>query len=141
MSRDFASSWIILRSTPPQNDDIAETVNYGAVVRILRHLCRSSEYHLLETLAEAIAGAFFVYEEVIATRIQILKPDRYPDLKGIGIELGKKGEIDDSDSCDGLRCNPEETSLVSSYNSMRTASTASFFVGLGLAVEAVRIEL
>jgi hypothetical protein len=49
------------------------------------------------------------------------------------VAVGKKGEIDDSDSCDGLRCNPEETSLVNSYNSMRTASTASFFVGLGLA--------
>ncbi len=87
------SAELILRSTPPQNDDIAETVNYGAVVRILRHLCRSSEYHLLETLAEAIAGAFFVYEEVIATRIQILKPDRYPDLKGIGIEIERRRDI------------------------------------------------
>ena len=62
-------------------------------MRILRHLCRSSEYHLLETLAEAIAGAFFVYEEVIATRIQILKPDRYPDLKGIGIEIERRRDI------------------------------------------------
>lgn len=49
------------------------------------------------------------------------------------VAIGKKGDIDDSDSCDGLRCNPEEESLVDSYNQMRTASTASFFVGLGLA--------
>ena len=49
------------------------------------------------------------------------------------VAVGKKGDIDDSDSCDGLRCNPEERSLVNGYNAMRTASSASFFVGLGLA--------
>lgn len=49
------------------------------------------------------------------------------------VAVGKKGDIDESDSCDGLRCNPKEESLVDSYNQMRTASTASFFVGLGLA--------
>lgn len=49
------------------------------------------------------------------------------------VAVSKKSEIEDSDSCDGLRCNPEERSLVNGYNSMRTASSASFFVGLGLA--------
>lgn len=49
------------------------------------------------------------------------------------VAMSKKGDIDDSDSCDGLRCNPEEESLVDGYNQMRTASTASFFIGLGLA--------
>jgi hypothetical protein len=48
------------------------------------------------------------------------------------VAIGKKGEIEDSDSCDGLKCNPEEGSLVNDYNSMRTASSVTFFVGLGL---------
>lgn len=87
------SAELILRPSPPHNDDIVDTVNYGAVVRTLRHLCRNSEYRLLETLAEAIAGAFLLYEEVTATRIRILKPDRYPDLKGIGIEIERRRDI------------------------------------------------
>jgi hypothetical protein len=48
------------------------------------------------------------------------------------VAIGKKGEIEDSDSCDGLKCNPEAGSLVNNYNSMRTASSVTFFVGLGL---------
>jgi hypothetical protein len=49
------------------------------------------------------------------------------------VAMSKKSEIEDSDSCDGLKCNSEAGSLVNNYNSMRTASGVSFFVGVGLA--------
>jgi FolB domain-containing protein len=81
---------LILRPAPPQHDDIAETVNYGTVVRTLRHLCHDSEYQLLETLAEALAGAFFVHDQVVATRVRIVKPDRYSDMEAIGIEIERR---------------------------------------------------
>jgi hypothetical protein len=49
------------------------------------------------------------------------------------VAMSTKSEIEDSDSCDGLKCNSEESSLVNNYNSMRTASSVSVFVGVGLA--------
>ncbi len=45
------------------------------------------------------------------------------------ISLGKKGEIDDSDNCQGNRCAPVEKDLVDSYNSMNTVSTVGFIAG------------
>jgi hypothetical protein len=45
------------------------------------------------------------------------------------VSLGKKGEIDDSDNCQGNRCAPIEKDLVDSYNSMNTVSTVGFVAG------------
>ena len=81
---------LTLTPKPPQHDDISETLNYGSVVRTLRRVCQDSEYRLLETLAEALAGAFFVHQQVIATRVRIVKYERYSDLEGIGIEIARR---------------------------------------------------
>ena len=81
---------LVLTPAPPAHDDISETLNYGTVVRTLRQLCQNSEYRLLETLAEALSGAFFRHDEVVATRVRIEKHDRYPDLEGIGIEIERR---------------------------------------------------
>ena len=79
-----------LRVSPPLRDEVAETLNYGLVVRILRRYAGESRYSLLETLAEALAGAFLSFEEVNSTRIRILKLERYADVAGIGIEIERE---------------------------------------------------
>jgi FolB domain-containing protein len=84
---------LVLTPSPPLRDDITEVLNYGTVVRTLRRLCQESEYRLLETLAEALAGAFFVHQQVVATRIRLVKHDRYPDLDGVGIEIARRRNV------------------------------------------------
>ena len=79
-----------LSPDPPSHDDIGEVLNYGKVVRILRHYCIASEYRLLETLADAIASAVFSFDRVERSRIRVVKLDRYPDVESIGIEIERK---------------------------------------------------
>jgi dihydroneopterin aldolase len=79
-----------LSPDPPVRDDIDEVLNYGKVVRLLRHYCIASEYRLLETLADALASAFFSFERVGKARIRIVKLDRYPEVDRIGIEIERE---------------------------------------------------
>ncbi len=76
-----------VEAAPPRADSIAEVVDYGQVVGLIRQVCRDSEVRLLETLAQDIAEACFFDARVRASRIRIEKLDRYPDVGGIGIEL------------------------------------------------------
>lgn len=78
---------LTLTTNPPVRDEVAETLNYGLVVRRLRDLGGESTFQLLETLADALAVSFFEFENVEHTRIRIVKLDRYEDVGGIGIEL------------------------------------------------------
>ena len=72
---------------PPKHDEESEILSYGHVVRILRRVCSQSRYKLLETLADALADEIFAFEAVLASRIRVLKLDRYEDVAGIGIEI------------------------------------------------------
>jgi len=53
-----------------QTDDLAGTVDYGAVVALVREAVEGSEYRLLERLADEIAGRLttaFALREVVVT--------------------------------------------------------------------------
>ena len=78
-----------LQPAPPSRDVVHEVLNYGVVVRALRGVCGTSSYRLLETLADALASKFFAFENILSTRVRILKLDRYDDVEGIGIEMSR----------------------------------------------------
>jgi dihydroneopterin aldolase len=72
---------------PPQQDRIAEVVDYGRLVERIRGVCAEVEFRLIESLSERIAQACFLDERVIGAKVRIEKLDRYPDVGGIGSEF------------------------------------------------------
>jgi len=76
-----------VRPDPPRDDKITEVVDYGRLVARIRGVCAEVEFRLLESLSERIAEACFLDERVIGARVRIEKPDRYPDVGGIGSEF------------------------------------------------------
>jgi dihydroneopterin aldolase len=78
---------IEVRPDPPQQDRIAEVVDYGRLVERIRGVCAEVEFRLIESLSERIAQACFLDERVIGAKVRIEKLDRYPDVGGIGSEF------------------------------------------------------
>jgi len=70
------------------SDDVADTVDYGAVARAVVALAESSRYHLLEALAEAVARLCLEHPRVAAVRVRVDKPRglRYGRAAGVEIE-------------------------------------------------------
>jgi hypothetical protein len=48
------------------------------------------------------------------------------------LALGKKSDLDNDKNCQNFHCLPSESSMVDSYNSLRTISTVSFVLGVAL---------
>lgn len=76
----------------PNEDKIAEVVNYGQLVGKVREVCTGTTARLLETLAGEIAEACFFDARVRAVKIRIEKLDRYPDVSGVGVALEYHGK-------------------------------------------------
>lgn len=76
------------------SDDIAQTVDYGAVYKVCQAQAEEQSYHLLEGLAEAVAGdilgRFAAVEKVV---VQARKPgvpiDGVLEYAGVKIERGR----------------------------------------------------
>lgn len=66
---------------PAQSDNIDDAVDYGAVVREVADLVRSTRYHLLERLANRIVEHLLNIPRVAAASVRICKPD---------VELGEQ---------------------------------------------------
>ena len=58
------------------SDNIADTVNYSTVHKLVMHIVETHSYKLLESLAGAILNALFEDERVLAARLRIGKPER-----------------------------------------------------------------
>jgi|GEM_PF-1034888 len=78
---------IDVESSPAFSDEINDTLNYSGVVRRVRELCAACSHRLLETLADDLAAACFVYANVTRTKVRIEKLDRYADVGSIGVEI------------------------------------------------------
>jgi 7,8-dihydroneopterin aldolase/epimerase/oxygenase len=59
-----------------QSDNIADTVNYSTVHKLIMQIVETHSYRLLESLAGAILDALFEDERVLAARLRIGKPER-----------------------------------------------------------------
>ena len=71
----------------PVADRLENVVDYGAVARRVREVCRDTRVQLLESLADEIAGVCFDEPTVEQLCLRIEKLDRYQDLDGIGVEM------------------------------------------------------
>ena len=71
----------------PPGDDPARAWDYDVVVRQVRSLAAARRYNLQETLVHTIFERLAALSGVAALRITSVKPDIYPDARGVGVEI------------------------------------------------------
>jgi len=78
-----------------QSDDLADTVDYADVFAACRDIVEQRSFHLLEGIAEAIAGAVLAdFPRVESVSVRVKKPglpiDGQVEHAGVGIERRRK---------------------------------------------------
>ncbi len=79
-------------SVPAASDDIKDTLNYKASAKLVKELVASSQYELVETLAEKIAELLLKEMQIPWIKVQVGKPMAVTDSAEVGvvIERGNK---------------------------------------------------
>lgn len=72
---------------PPIGDDPDRAWDYDLVVQEVRRLATERRYNLQETLVHAIFERIASAKGVTALRVTSVKPDVYPDARGVGVEI------------------------------------------------------
>lgn len=74
--QDFYVSLILRLDLAPagESDDLAATVDYGAVYELVREITTERRFELIEALAEAIAGAILARFPVETVTVRVDKP-------------------------------------------------------------------
>jgi dihydroneopterin aldolase len=73
----------MLRPRAESSNAFVQRVGKQEVVRI----AQERRYNLQETLVHALFQRIAAYRGVKAIRIRSIKPDVYPDAKGVGVEV------------------------------------------------------
>ena len=71
----------------PQADEPSGAWDYDYLRSEVRRLATARRYNLQETLAHAIFDHFAAMRGVKALRVATSKPDIYPDVQGVGVEI------------------------------------------------------
>jgi dihydroneopterin aldolase len=74
-------------SAPPVSDDPVHAWNYDYLKNEVVRIAQERRYNLQESLVHAIFERVAAYRGVKALRIRTVKPDVYPDAKGVGVEI------------------------------------------------------
>jgi len=72
---------------PPADDDHAAAWNYDYLRSEVVRLAQERRYNLQETLVHAIFRRIAATRGVKALRVKSVKPDIYPDARGVGVEV------------------------------------------------------
>ena len=73
--------------SPPADDDPARAWDYDVIVQQVRGVATERRYNLQETLVHRIFERLAGLRGVTALRVTSVKPDVYPDARGVGIEI------------------------------------------------------
>jgi dihydroneopterin aldolase len=71
----------------PANDDPGRAWDYDVVVQAVRDLATARRYNLQETLVHAIFDRIASLHGISALKVSSVKPDVYPDARGVGVEI------------------------------------------------------
>lgn len=74
-------------SDPPASDDPVHAWNYDYLKNEVTRIAQERRYNLQESLVHAIFERVAAYRGVRALRIKTVKPDVYPEAKGVGVEI------------------------------------------------------
>ena len=78
--------WLEEIAAPP-SDDPVHAWNYDYLKNEVVRIAQERRYNLQESLVHAIFERVAAYRGVKALRIKSVKPDIYPDAKGVGVEI------------------------------------------------------
>lgn len=73
-----------------RSDDVAETVDYAAVVERVETLAATHQPELLEKFASLILGDLFARFPLAEIELQIFKPDILQQVQTVGVEIRRK---------------------------------------------------
>jgi dihydroneopterin aldolase len=71
----------------PKGDDAVYAWNYDYLKQEIVRISQERRYNLQETLVHELFQRIAAYRGVKAIRIKSVKPDVYPDAKGVGVEI------------------------------------------------------
>ena len=71
----------------PAGDDAVHAWNYDYLKQEVVRIARERRYNLQETFVHELFQRIAAYRGVKAIRIRSVKPDVYPDAKGVGVEI------------------------------------------------------
>ena len=76
-------------SQAARSDSLKDALDYSKVATVVREVCRSREFHLIETVAELLAGR--ILAEFLAPQVRILvrkiSPVLEPRVKYVSVEI------------------------------------------------------
>jgi len=73
-----------------QSDDIAETLNYRTLCKQIIECVETSEYQLVERLAEAVMQLCLAPPQIIAARVTLEKPGALRFARSVGVVLERR---------------------------------------------------
>lgn len=79
--------YVPLAHATPQNDHIAEVVDYDFVREVVAQRIARGHIELQETLCDDLVGELMRHPGVQAVRLSTCKPDVYPDCDAVGVEV------------------------------------------------------
>lgn len=83
----------VISPEDPMAEDLAQVVDYAALVGRVRALIGGRHFDLVETMAEALAALCLEDRRVIAARVRIEKLNAIADAAGVGVELERSREV------------------------------------------------
>jgi dihydroneopterin aldolase len=73
-----------------KTDELADTIDYAAVVDVVRKTFASHSFHLLEPLAECIVEAILEKFDAQWARIELSKTGVVPDARDVGVRIERR---------------------------------------------------
>jgi dihydroneopterin aldolase len=77
----------VAETSSPPRDELAEVVDYAALVERVRNALGTSHVNLVETLAEQIAAICLEDPRVRSARVRVEKPNAIADAAAVGVEI------------------------------------------------------
>jgi dihydroneopterin aldolase len=79
--------YVPLAVSTPRHDKISEVVDYDFIRAAIERRIAQGHINLQETLVDDIARALLAHPAVRAVRVASEKPDVYPDVDAVGVEV------------------------------------------------------
>lgn len=68
-----------------KSDNIADTIDYGAVVTRIRETLTEHSFQLVEALAEHVCQLILSEFKALSVKVKVAKPNILPGLKALGV--------------------------------------------------------
>ncbi len=73
-----------------RSDDIRDAVDYKKIKRAILKMAEASEFQLIETMAERIAGICLADHKVVSARVSVDKPNALRFARSVGVEIERR---------------------------------------------------